>query len=195
MSAYDPQSTYIVTDPRQLKAFTDPLRSRILSVLVKDSFTVQQLTNMLNEPQAKVFYHVKYLLNAELIRLIDTQVKNGYIEKYYRALARTYVLQPSMDARPSIIDAEFEAIRQEVSNSSAKWQHNPPRLTLRGAQMSPEKAAEFYELLLDFIAKFWINADEQHDSIENNISQRNESDSVFNLAIVLYRDSIESEKP
>jgi hypothetical protein len=55
----EPVPFQIVSDPRQLKAFTDPIRNRILHILADRPATNQQLATTLGEPGAKVLHHVR----------------------------------------------------------------------------------------------------------------------------------------
>src|SRR5829696_5979233 len=92
----------VVDDPQQIKAFTDPLRVRVLVMLAERAATNQQVANLLGEPQAKVLYHLRFLLDAGLIRLVEQRVKGGNVEKYYRATARSYGLRPTPELVPEI---------------------------------------------------------------------------------------------
>ena len=71
MPAFTPHPVQVVDSPQQLKAFTDPLRIRILVALAERAVTNQQLADMLGAPQANVLYHLRFLLKVGLILLID----------------------------------------------------------------------------------------------------------------------------
>lgn len=69
--SFEPVPFQIVSDPQRLKAFTDPLQIRILHILADPEAANQQLARSLGEPQGKVLHHVRFLLDADLIRLVE----------------------------------------------------------------------------------------------------------------------------
>lgn len=75
----------------QLKQLSDPLRCRIVNLLIPQSYTGQQLSKELEIPRAKIHYHLSELEKNGLIDVAKTEVKNGIIQKFYRAVARTFI--------------------------------------------------------------------------------------------------------
>ncbi len=78
--------------PGQWKAFSHPLRLRILELLVKEASTNEELAAALGEQSGKLYFHTKKLLDAGLIVLDSTRQKGPITEKLYRAVARQLVL-------------------------------------------------------------------------------------------------------
>ncbi len=152
---FTPLPFLIVDQPEQLRAFTDPLRARVLWRLCEQEATNQQLAEALGEPQAKVLHHVRALLEMGLIRLVETRIKGGNVEKYYRAVARMFGLRAPGEHLPAIVSAELEAQREEVRASALL--HPDQRLLWEGrhARISPERAWEFYQRMLDLMAEYW----------------------------------------
>lgn len=72
----------------QLRALTDPLRMRILEQLVQQPMTMSQLGSLFGETTAKMHYHVRELERLGFIRLVEKRERGGFLEKYYRAVAR-----------------------------------------------------------------------------------------------------------
>jgi hypothetical protein len=70
-------------------------------------------------------------------------------------VARLFGVRPPPELRPSLAGAEFEALRQEVEASVARWPEQPIQWEGRHARLSPERAAEFHRRLLDLIAEYW----------------------------------------
>jgi DNA-binding transcriptional ArsR family regulator len=155
MSSFEPSPFVIVDAPEQLKAFTDPLRVRVLAILAREAATNQQLAARLGEPHAKVLHHVRALLDMSLIQLVDTRIKGGNVEKYYRAVARLFGLRPPPEMLPDITGAAFEIVRQEVEASAALWPEHRIDWERRTARLSPERAEEFRRRLLELIAEYW----------------------------------------
>lgn len=80
----------------QLRVIADPLRIRILDTLVARALTVTQLGKQLGESPAKLHYHVRELERVGMVRQVATRDKEGILEKYYRAVARSYSTPPNL---------------------------------------------------------------------------------------------------
>lgn len=82
-----------ITDLETLKVISDPLRVQILEHigLASESgglTTVKQLSEFLDIPQTKLYYHIKLLEKHNLIQVAETRVISGIIEKHYQIRAR-----------------------------------------------------------------------------------------------------------
>ena len=76
--------------PEQWKAFSHPLRLRILEELAREPRTNEELAAALGEQSGKLYFHTKKLLDAGLIALDSTRQKGPITEKLYRAIARRF---------------------------------------------------------------------------------------------------------
>jgi putative molybdopterin biosynthesis protein len=74
----------------------DHLRLAILRLLMSSPATLSQLGRALGMHPAKVRYHVKRLENAGLVELVSERTLRGFIEKYYRATAKAYLVNISV---------------------------------------------------------------------------------------------------
>jgi DNA-binding transcriptional ArsR family regulator len=92
----------------QLKAISDPLRTKMLIYLVEQPHTGHMLANELNLSRAKILYHLRELEKHGIIKLVKKEEKGGNILKYYQAVARGFI--PS-DHLLSYVEAK-EATRQ-----------------------------------------------------------------------------------
>lgn len=156
---FEPAPFQVVSDLRQLKAFTDPIRNRLLHILASQEATNQQLAAMLDEPQAKVLHHVRFLIDVGLIALIEERVRGGNVEKFYRATARVYGFRPDPADIETITGpvsgAMFESVTQELVASLKLWPDQPHYWGTRRGRLTPERVKEFDERLLALIAEFW----------------------------------------
>jgi len=164
---FEPMPFQVVSDLRQLKAFTDPIRNRLLHILADRKATNQQLAALLEEPQAKVLHHVRFLLDAGLIVLVDQQVRGGNVEKFYRATARVYGFRPNPGDIETlsgpVSGAIFESVTQELVASLRLWPEQELYWETRRARLTPARAAEFDRRLLALIDEFWDAADAPDD--------------------------------
>jgi DNA-binding transcriptional ArsR family regulator len=185
---FEPAPFLIVDSPEQLKAFTDPLRSRALTILAERAATNQQIARALGEPHAKVLHHVRYLLDAGLIRLVETRIKGGNVEKYYRAVARMFGVRPGRDLYPDVVNAEIQALSQEVAASAAIWREKPdqPRWEGRRARLNQERLDEFQTKLLDLIREYWGGP--RRGGGDMQLAEEDASAPMFALSAFVYRD-------
>lgn len=75
-----------MSDQRSLlRAFADPLRTRILSRLAGEALSAAELAREWGISQALVSYHLRRLLAADLLELAGERPNRGAIERFYRA--------------------------------------------------------------------------------------------------------------
>ncbi|MGC4189887.1 MAG: winged helix-turn-helix domain-containing protein [Thermomicrobiales bacterium] len=156
---FQPAPFQIVSDPRELKAFADPLRNRLLHILADREATNQQLAATLGESQAKVLHHVRVLLETGLIVLVAERIKGGNVEKFYRATARLYGIRAKPDEESSITGPVFEGLLQEIVASETRWPEQPQSWETRRARLHPDRVIEFRDRLNALIAEYWGSGD------------------------------------
>jgi len=81
----------IIQTYEQLKAISDPLRTKILMYLVERPFTCHQLAEELNLTRAKILYHLRELEKHDFIKLVKKVEQGGNLLKYYQAVARGFI--------------------------------------------------------------------------------------------------------
>ena len=114
----DQDEIFMITTVEQLRAIADPLRQRVLEPLLNAPLTATQVAERLNEPPAKIYYHVRELEKVGLIRLVETREKGGILEKYYQAVARNIGVDPSV-LRTVPLDDTIKALQSIISVISA----------------------------------------------------------------------------
>jgi DNA-binding transcriptional ArsR family regulator len=150
---------FIIEEYEQLKAVSDPFRTKILSHLIEKAYTGQQLAQLLELARSKVHYHLTELEKNRFIQVVKTEVKNGIIQKFYRAVAwsfipgdsllphrtevenyfREYTLNALNRARLRALSAPEEAF-QVPSSERESW----PRITMQmEVRLKPEKFTEW----------------------------------------------------
>lgn len=161
---FEPKPFLAISDPRQLKAFAEPTRNRLLHILGSREATNQQLAATLGQPQARLLHHVRFLLDAGLIVLVEQRVRGGNVEKYYRATARTYGFRPvPADIETlsgQVSGAVFESVTQELVASLNLWPEQPLYWETRRSRLSPDRVREFDRRLLALIVEFWGDLDD-----------------------------------
>lgn len=148
---------FVIEEYEQLKAVSDPFRTTILGHLIEMPYTGQQLAQLLALPRSKIHYHLAELEKNGFIRVVKTEVKNGIIQKFYRAVAwsfvpgerllphrtevenyfREYTLNTVGRARLRTLTAPEEAFQVQSANKDA-W----PRIAMQmEVHLKPEKFA------------------------------------------------------
>ena len=94
----------IISNHNQLKILGDPFKNQVLTLLLEKAYTGQQLAKMLEVARSKVHYALTELENNELIHVVQKEEKNGIIQKFYRAVARSFV--PDEQLLPQANDFE-----------------------------------------------------------------------------------------
>ncbi|SMB89365.1 Helix-turn-helix domain-containing protein [Desulfonispora thiosulfatigenes DSM 11270] len=84
------EDVLILGELEKIKTVSDPLRVKVLKILIQKEATVKQIADSLNQSSAKMHYHVKELEKQNLIKLVKTIEKGGILEKYYRAVAKNF---------------------------------------------------------------------------------------------------------
>lgn len=163
---FAPAAYFDVRSIEQLKAFTDPLRVRILGVLARRVASNKQLAEVLEQPQPRVFHHLKTLLDLGLVRLVDTEIKGGNVEKYYRSIAHQFMLHtgPEFDPQSEDYDAALRGqfngaiaakIRDEIDRSAVRWPLHPPTIYRRRANLDHARTKEFDRKLRELLEEYW----------------------------------------
>lgn len=120
----EPSEEMVITDVDQLKAVSDPLRLQLLDVLADDvlrGWTAKELAEHLGTRQTKLYHHLGILEERGFIRVAETRVVSGIIEKRFQATARSYRVERALltgaDTESAIggaLDAVFEKARNEI---------------------------------------------------------------------------------
>ncbi|MEX2210222.1 MAG: helix-turn-helix domain-containing protein [Gaiellaceae bacterium] len=98
---YEAEDVLVVSEPEQLRALADDLRTKIVSILRKSASSTQELARELGLPKGTVAHHLKVLERAGLIRVVRTRKVRAMTEKYYGRVARLFVykVEDPADAR------------------------------------------------------------------------------------------------
>jgi len=105
--------TLVLDKPEQLKALGHPLRVRVLEMLGQDSewqLTNRELAQRLGVDPGHLHFHVRMLLKAGLIELVDEDGRGR--EKPYRAVAKIFRVAPELLAAGGASDLQAAMIDQ-----------------------------------------------------------------------------------
>jgi DNA-binding transcriptional ArsR family regulator len=88
---YEAPDTLVVSEPGQLRALADDVRTSIIALLRERAFSIQQLSEELSIPKGTVGHHVKVLEAAGLIHVVRTRPVRALTEKFYGRTARLFL--------------------------------------------------------------------------------------------------------
>lgn len=82
----------VLKDLECIKAITHPRRIDILKAFKSTPLSAKQLSQLLDEPHAKINYHIKTLYKVGVLDLVEEKIKSGIVEKYYYPKAKHIVV-------------------------------------------------------------------------------------------------------
>lgn len=121
-----PQDKFVIDDLDTLRVISDPLRNQILELLILDQLTVKQIGHKLGLASSKLYYHIRQLEKQKLIRMVETRMVANLQEKYYRAVADSYTVDPALlsfhsdagrDTINSVIGSTLDSTREDFRRS------------------------------------------------------------------------------
>lgn len=123
-----PDDQLVIHDLEALRIMSDALRMRIVEILRRRSATVKDIASILEVPPKSLYYHVNLLEKHGLIRVVDTRLVSGILEKRYMASAYLFVYSDfsgrgedeggqGMDVMfSSLFDITREEIRESIAS-------------------------------------------------------------------------------
>ena len=169
---FTPQEVLRVTSLEQLKTISDPLRVKILESVATKAYTVKQVAGLLDKPSTKLYYHMAALETAGFVVVVETRIKSGIIEKYYRAAAESI----SVDRRllnlkageedevfkmlqSSVLDSTIDELKQShkaglIRKSPKEDKDDALLLSKSLLSMSEKDAAKFVKKFKALVAEF-----------------------------------------
>lgn len=195
--AQETPELYTITSLEALKVFSDPLRQQIIEMLLDGAKTVKQVAAELDLAPTKLYYHINLLEEHGLIRVTETRIVSGIIEKHYAPAARQYQIKRSLlspgqnDAEniDTIFDALVEPMRGDLRRSMAAGiiathedadQPDAPQFrnlrVWRGVARMTEAQAEVFYARLEALAQEFDDMEQDDD----------ESAQAYNMMMLIF---------
>ena len=80
----------IINTVQQLKAISDPVRSRILGIIQKQPATAKQIADRLGATPGAIGHHLRVLEEAGLAKIVARRLVRGIVANYYTRTARIF---------------------------------------------------------------------------------------------------------
>lgn len=113
-----------ITTVEQLRVIGEPLRIRLIEIMAEDpgrGWTAKELAEQLETKQTKLYHHLGLLEEHGFIRVGETRMVSGILEKRYRATAHGFhvdrALLTGAGAESAVgvaVDAMFDKARTEI---------------------------------------------------------------------------------
>jgi len=167
-----------LTTEHQLKAFAEPVRTRILRIIQNQPATAKQIADRLGFSPGTIGYHLQVLEEAGLAQIVARRLVRGIVAKYYTRTARIFDFkfpeEITGEAPESVVDWLAEA-HEEWREAYASYGDDASLESgLPHVRCSPERAREYAQRLGALIEEF-IN--EPHDP----------NGQVFTMSAILFK--------
>ncbi len=93
---YQQAQELVIKDLETLKVMSDPLRMKILELVLDNALTTKQIARAVELPTSRLYYHINLLEEHGLLRVAATRLVSGIVEKYYRAVAQFITVDPAL---------------------------------------------------------------------------------------------------
>jgi len=138
----------VISTEQQLKAISDPTRSRILGIIQNQPATAKQIADRLGATPGAIGHHLRILEAAGLAQVVARRLTRGIVANYYTRTARIF----KFDLPPEIVgdrSIELDIIttaRDELADALAETADDPYATnSFPHVRLSPERAKAYYE--------------------------------------------------
>ncbi|HEX6797085.1 MAG TPA: winged helix-turn-helix domain-containing protein [Ktedonobacterales bacterium] len=149
--------TKAITTVEQLKAFADPVRTRILSIIQNQPATAKQIADRLGIAPGTAGHHLQVLEAAGLAQVTARRLVRGIVAKYYTRTARvfTFNLPHDVVGGPEVSLKMLADARGELCDTMASIGDDAGLLTaFPHLRMSEARLEEFHARLDALVDEF-----------------------------------------
>ena len=97
ISDFKPEQLRTLTTTAEIKAYIHPTRITLLQLLAKERRTISNIAGEMGVHPANITHHFRLLEKTGLIRLVEKRDTGKNIEKYYRAIAYNFIVNPDAE--------------------------------------------------------------------------------------------------
>ena len=141
---------FTITTAQQLKAFSDPTRSRILGIIQNQPATAKQIADRLGATPGAIGHHLHVLEAAGLAKVVARRLVRGIVANYYTRTARifNYNLPREVAGSASLGLEIMTKARDELAEALATLEDDPLQTDgFPHIRLSPEHAQVYSERL------------------------------------------------
>jgi DNA-binding transcriptional ArsR family regulator len=192
-----PDSERLISDVETLKALSDPLRLRIIELMVRrpeGAWSVKEMAAALDVPATRLYHHVELLLERDLVRAAEQRVVSGIIETRYQVSALSFRLDqglvrgagPGQTAARDVITTIFDETRRDLERVLASQPADDDGMLDRTSlarslvRLTPAQAAELRARLRSIV--------DEYDTASDGPDA-----TTYHLLVVMYGEPSEEE--
>ena len=141
---------FSITTAQQLKAFSDPTRSRILGIIQNQPATAKQIADRLGATPGAIGHHLHVLEAAGLAKVVARRLVRGIVANYYTRTARifNYNLPHEVAGSASLGLGIMTKARDELAEALVTIEDDPLQTDgFPHIRLSPERAQVYSERL------------------------------------------------
>jgi DNA-binding transcriptional ArsR family regulator len=172
----------VIDDLATLRLLSDPLRLRLIEELGVQPTTVKALARAMAMKPNRLYYHVNLLEQHGLVRVTQTRIVSGIVERTYALVAKHFVVSESLalpvDVKREVTDTLMRVVGAELGEAVDAEARGGPANVVGRMQLwlTEEERAGFEKQLGELLEKY--GAGEHH---------RGDADADrYNLLFALY---------
>ncbi len=161
----------VIDDLATLRLLSDPLRLRLIEELGVQPTTVKALARAMDMKPNRLYYHVNLLEEHGLVRVTQTRIVSGIVERTYALVARHFAVSEALslptDVKREVTDTLFRVVSAELGDAVDAEARGGPANVVGRMQLwlTEEERAGFEHQLGELLEKY--GAGEHHrDDVE-----------------------------
>ena len=116
----DIPDVFVISDLDTLKAVSTPFRQKLMQLMAEEVRTVKEMARELDMPPSRLYYHVNQLEKHGVIRVVDTRLVSGIVEKRYQLAARNFRVDRRLLAAGGKQDQVLETLLESTLGAAEK---------------------------------------------------------------------------
>ena len=141
---YELDKMLVVTAPEQLRALADPLRGTLLELVLERAATITELAQAVGRPKSTVGYHVNFLVDAGLFKVVRTRRVRAIDERFYGRVARTLYVGVLNRAEDKQVVASMNGLAEAAAEAAPAHAVDDLRCLLVHARIPVEEVRNFW---------------------------------------------------
>lgn len=167
-----------ISDPRLVKALAHPLRVSIMQSLANRTASPSELAEELGVPLPNLSYHIRMLVQLDLLKLVRTRPRRGAIEHYYQAKGPVAVSDQAWGEVPGLVkeamvSGALRNIGKQVEGAAARGGFDDGSAVLARQQIRLDQKAwkELSKKLVEldrFASKLQVESEKRRQASEHH---------------------------
>lgn len=160
----------VIDDLATLRLLSDPLRLRLIEELGAKPTTVKVLAKTLAMKPNRLYYHVNLLEEHGLIKVTDTRMVSGILERTYGLVAKHFAVSDDLsmpaELKREVADTLFRSVSAELGEALEAEAKGGPAGVVGRIQLwlTEEERAGFEKQLAELLAAYASNEKHRADA-------------------------------